>query len=210
MGKGVAVCVGVGCCVGGPDGSEVRIGCTGCAGANSGAVAVEAGRGVSGAATATASSGDCSPQAIRTTAAKVKMVATMALTGITYLFLTGQEDILLAAVGHDNMVHPKANDPYTSSQLHPATFPSEVREGLDPGHHQPAVRRMDRGVRIRDADRSAAGQADSPRTHPGDEWRKLQAERAGRRDAVFGLTCRPNPRLTRADIMPEQRYPRQT
>ena len=61
------------------------------------------------------------------------------------------------------------------------------------------------------SDRSAAGQADSPRRHPGDEWRKLQAEaeRAGRRDAVFGLTCRPNPRLTRADIVPEQRHPGQ-
>ena len=34
----------------------------------------------------------------------------------------------------------------------------EVREGLDPGNHQPAVRRVDRGLRVREAGRGAAGQ----------------------------------------------------
>ena len=70
---------------------------------------------------------------------------------------------------------------------------------------------FDEWTEVFGSDRSTAGQADSPRTHPGDEWRKLQAEaeRAGRRDTVLGLTCRPNPRLTRADIIPEQRHPGQ-
>ena len=80
----------MGCCVGGPAGSVTRIDCTGCAGVDNGAAAVGAGRGVSRAAGANASSDAGSPQAVSTTAVRMKMVATMALTGVTYLSLASQ------------------------------------------------------------------------------------------------------------------------
>ena len=44
-----------------------------------------------------------------------------------------------------------------------------IREGLGHRHHQPAVRRVDRGVRVGETDRSAARQTDTPCAHPGDE-----------------------------------------
>ena len=64
----------------------------------------------------------------------------------------------------------------------------------------------DRGLRVREADRSAAGQADPPRSHPGDERRELQAqtEQAGRRSALFGLTSDLNPQQIGADIFAER------
>ena len=72
-----------------------------------------------------------------------------------------------------------------------------LREETGAGDHQPAVRRVDRGVRIGEADRSTAGQVDSPCPHLGDEQGELQAE-AGQTDLppqpVLGLT--PDPSLT--------------
>ena len=51
-----------------------------------------------------------------------------------------------------------------------------LRAGLHPGHHQPAFRRVDRGVRIGTPHRRAAGLAHPPRPYPGDERRELQAQ----------------------------------
>ena len=50
-----------------------------------------------------------------------------------------------------------------------AGFGNEV--ALDPGHHQPALRRMDRGVRLRAPDRRAPRPPHPPRQHPRDERR---------------------------------------
>ena len=51
-----------------------------------------------------------------------------------------------------------------------------LRAGLHPGDHQPALRRVDRGLRVREADRSPAGPSHPPRPHPGDERRQLPAQ----------------------------------
>ena len=48
-----------------------------------------------------------------------------------------------------------------------------LRAGLHPGHHQPALRRVDRGLRVGTAHRRAAGPPHPPRAHPGDERREL-------------------------------------
>ncbi len=48
-----------------------------------------------------------------------------------------------------------------------------IRAGLHPGDHQLALRRVDRGLRLGPAHRSAAGPAHPPRPHPGDERREL-------------------------------------
>ena len=44
-----------------------------------------------------------------------------------------------------------------------------LRAGLDPGHHQSALRRMDRGVRLRAPHRRAPRPPHPPRQHPRDE-----------------------------------------
>ena len=44
-----------------------------------------------------------------------------------------------------------------------------LRAGLDPGHHQSALRRMDRGVRLRAPHRRAPRSPHPPRQHPRDE-----------------------------------------
>ena len=61
-----------------------------------------------------------------------------------------------------------------------------LRERVGPGHHQPALRRVDRGLRLREAHRSPPGPPHSPCSHPGDERRELpsQAEPAGGRRAL--------------------------
>jgi DNA replication protein DnaC len=51
-----------------------------------------------------------------------------------------------------------------------------LRTRLDHRHLQPAVRRVDRRVRLRAADRRAARPADPPRPYPGDERRQLPAQ----------------------------------
>ena len=61
-----------------------------------------------------------------------------------------------------------------------------LRARLHPGHHQPALRRVDRGLRVRKAHRRAAGPSHPPRAHPGDERRELPPQRqpAERRRAI--------------------------
>ena len=51
-----------------------------------------------------------------------------------------------------------------------------LRAGLHPGHHQPALRRVDRGVRIGTPHRRAAGPSHPPCPHPGDERRQLPSQ----------------------------------
>ena len=51
-----------------------------------------------------------------------------------------------------------------------------LRAGLNPGDHQPALRRVDRGVRVGEADRGTAGPPHPPRPHPGNERRQLPAQ----------------------------------
>ena len=72
-----------------------------------------------------------------------------------------------------------------------------LRAGLHPGHHQSALRRMDRGVRLRTTDRCAAGPAHPPRPYPRDERRELppQAQPRERRAPNPGG---PGRRLTRS------------
>ena len=51
-----------------------------------------------------------------------------------------------------------------------------LRAGLHHGDHQPALRRMDRGLRVGEAHRGPAGPPHPPRPHPGDERRELPAQ----------------------------------
>ena len=51
-----------------------------------------------------------------------------------------------------------------------------LRTGLNPGDHQPSLRRVDRGLRVGEADRRIAGPPHPPRPHPGDERRQLPAQ----------------------------------
>ena len=51
-----------------------------------------------------------------------------------------------------------------------------LRAGLHPGDHQPALRRVDRGLRVGEADRRAAGPPHPPRPHPGAGRRQLPAQ----------------------------------
>jgi DNA replication protein DnaC len=60
-------------------------------------------------------------------------------------------------------------------------FSQRYERGLHAGDIESAVRRMDRGAGLRAADRGAAGPADAPRTHPGDERGQLPAERRANR-----------------------------
>ena len=72
--------------------------------------------------------------------------------------------------------------------------------GLHPGDHQPALRRVDRGLRLGASHRSPAGPAHPPRPHPGNERRKLptQAQPGERRLAGFRRTRR---RLAHTDAV---------
>ena len=70
-----------------------------------------------------------------------------------------------------------------------------LRTRRDAGHQQPAVRRMDRGFRIRAADGGAAGPAHPSRPHPGDERRKLPAQ--GQQAATVPESHAPQPALRR-------------
>ena len=63
-----------------------------------------------------------------------------------------------------------------------------LRTGIHPGDHQPALRRVDRGLRLGAPHRRAAGPAHPPRPHPGDERRKLPTQ------AQPGKRCVPSPR----------------
>ena len=81
----------------------------------------------------------------------------------------------------------------TGAELLFEVFSSALRAGLHPGHHQPALRRMDRGLRIGTPHRRAAGPAHSPRAHPGDERRELppQAQPGDRRSTSPGRIRQP-------------------
>ena len=48
-----------------------------------------------------------------------------------------------------------------------------LRAGLNPGDHQPSLRRVDRGLRVGEAHRGPAGPPHPPRPHPGNERREL-------------------------------------
>ena len=80
-----------------------------------------------------------------------------------------------------------------------------LRKRLRPGHHQPALRRVDHSLRLRAAHRSPAGPSHPPRPHPGDERRQLpsQGQPTGRRFPVSRL---PRRRLARTRTAPP--YPR--
>jgi hypothetical protein len=52
----------------------------------------------------------------------------------------------------------------------------KIRTQCHAGDQQPSVQRMDRGLRIRAADRSLAGPAHPSRPHSGNEWGKLPAQ----------------------------------
>ena len=71
-----------------------------------------------------------------------------------------------------------------------------LRAGLHPGHHQPALRRMDRGIWLRTIDWSAAGPAHPPRPHPRDERRQLPPQ-AQPRERRAPSSRRPGQRITR-------------
>ena len=57
----------------------------------------------------------------------------------------------------------------TGAELLFEVFSQRYERGLDPGHHQSAVRRMDRGVRLRAPHRRAPRSPHPPRQHPRDE-----------------------------------------
>ena len=67
---------------------------------------------------------------------------------------------------------------------------ASATSGAPPGHHQPPLRRMDRGVWFGAPHRRAAGSAHPPRPHPGDERRQQALGRdphtLGRWAAAFG------------------------
>ena len=68
-----------------------------------------------------------------------------------------------------------------------------IRARLHPGPHQPALQRVDRGLRLGASRRRAAGPAHPPRPHPGDERRELppQAQQGKRRPASSGRLGQP-------------------
>ena len=76
-----------------------------------------------------------------------------------------------------------------------------LRAGLHPGDHEPALRRVDRGVWLRTTDRGAAGSAHPPRPHPGDERRKLPAQ-AQPRERRAPSSRRPGQRIRHCQRCP--------
>ena len=64
----------------------------------------------------------------------------------------------------------------TGSELLFEVFSQRYERGLGPRDHQPAVRRVDRDVRVREVDRRSAGQAHSSRPHHRDERRQLPSQ----------------------------------
>ena len=64
----------------------------------------------------------------------------------------------------------------TGSELLFEVFSQRYERGLGPRDHQPAVRRVDRDVRFREADGRSAGQAHTPRPHHRNERRQLPSQ----------------------------------
>ena len=77
-----------------------------------------------------------------------------------------------------------------------------LRAGIDPRDHQPAVRRVDRDVRLGEADRRSAGQAHTPRSHHRDERRQLPSQTE--RQTCFRITFEPPLNTSAPDIFPQQ------
>ena len=69
----------------------------------------------------------------------------------------------------------------TGAELLFEVFSQRYERGSIHDDHQPALRRVDRGVRPGTTDRSVAGPSGPPRPHPGDERRKLTASSAAGR-----------------------------
>ena len=83
-----------------------------------------------------------------------------------------------------------------------------LRAQIHPGHHQPAFRRMDRGLRIGASHRSVAGPSHPPRPHPGDEWRELPAEAQPGRTPSQRRTSRTPPEYLRYRAYLPLKHPR--
>ena len=88
----------------------------------------------------------------------------------------------------------------TGAELLFEVFSQRYERGSTYGDHQPALRRVDRGLRLGTAHRSAAGPAHPPRPHPGDERRELPAQAqpgerfpAGFRRTRRGIAAPPTP-----------------
>ena len=81
-----------------------------------------------------------------------------------------------------------------------------LRTGIHNGDHQPSLRRVDRGLRLGTAHRSAAGPPHPPRPHPGDERRELppQAQQGDRRPASSGRIRQPISRARSRPHSPAQ------
>ena len=77
-----------------------------------------------------------------------------------------------------------------------------LRAGIDPRDHQPAVRRVDRDVRVGEADRRSAGQAHTPRPHHRNERRQLPSQTE--RQTCFRITFEPPLNTSAPDIFPQQ------
>ena len=69
-----------------------------------------------------------------------------------------------------------------------------LRERIGPGHHQPALRRVDGGLRLGAAHRCTPGSPHSPRPHPGGERRELPPQ------AQQGERCSTSPGRIRQPI----------
>ena len=86
--------------------------------------------------------------------------------------------------------------------VHPA-----LRARLHHRHQQPAVRRVDRRVRLRAPDRRAARPADPPRPHPRDERRQLPAQTEQASIAKPSPTKLSRPRHPKPDRQTPERFP---
>ena len=82
----------------------------------------------------------------------------------------------------------------TGAELLFEVFSQRYERGSILVHHQLAIRRMDRGLRPRKADRRAAGPAHPSRPHPGDERRVLPPQ------AQQGERCSTSPGRIRPPI----------
>ena len=92
----------------------------------------------------------------------------------------------------------------TGAELLFEVFSQRYERGsvLDPRDHQPAVRRVDRDVRVREVDRRSAGQAHTPRPHHRNERRQLPSQTE--RQTCFRITFEPPLNTSAPDIFPQQ------
>ena len=99
-----------------------------------------------------------------------------------------------ALAAHPMIIDELGFVPLSKASAEPALrgLQPALRAGFHPGHHQLAIRRMDRGLRLGAEDRGAGGPAHPSRPHPGDERRVLQAQaqQGDRRTAATRRTGR--------------------